>query len=117
MRPGTVLVDSGSAGGGNCELTKPGETQVHNGVTLFAPLNLPTTVPGHSSQLYSRNIANFLALIVKDGALNLNMQDEILSGSCVAHQGKVGQSARGFGAWKRWRSANKFRCLVNPRGL
>jgi NAD(P) transhydrogenase subunit alpha len=58
-------------------------------VTLFAPLNLPATVPGHASQLYSRNIANFLALIVKDGALNLNMQDEILSGSCVAHQTKV----------------------------
>jgi NAD(P) transhydrogenase subunit alpha len=89
MRPGTVLVDLAAAGGGNCELTKPGETQVYNGVTLFAPLNLPTTVPGHASQLYSRNIANFLALIVKDGVLNLNMQDEILSGSCVAHEGKV----------------------------
>jgi len=89
MRPGTVLVDLAAAGGGNCELTKPGETQVYNGVTLFAPLNLPTTVPGHASQLYSRNIANFLALIVKDGALHLNMEDEILSGSCVAHEGKV----------------------------
>jgi NAD(P) transhydrogenase subunit alpha len=62
---------------------------VLNGVTLFAPLNLPATVPGHASQLYSRNIANFLALIVKDGALRLNMEDEILSGSCVAHQGKI----------------------------
>jgi len=89
MRPGTVLVDLAAAGGGNCELTRPGETQVINGVTLLAPLNLPAAVPGHASQLYSRNIANFLALIVKDGALNLNMEDEILSGSCVAHQGKV----------------------------
>ena len=80
---------SAAAGGGNCELTKPGETQVYNGVTLLAPLNLPAAVPGHASQLYSRNIANFLALIVKDGALHLNMEDEILSGSCVAHQGKI----------------------------
>ena len=89
MRPGTVLVDLAAAGGGNCELTKPGETQVYNGVTLLAPLNLPAAVPGHASQLYSRNIANFLALIIKDGALHLNFEDEILSGSCVAHQGKV----------------------------
>jgi NAD(P) transhydrogenase subunit alpha len=89
MRPGTVLVDLAAAGGGNCELTRPGETQVHNGVTLLAPLNLPAAVPGHASQLYSRNIANFLALIKKDGALQLNFEDEILSGSCVAHQGKV----------------------------
>jgi NAD(P) transhydrogenase subunit alpha len=86
MRPGTVLA---AAGGGNCELTKPGETQVIDGVTLLAPLNLATAVPGHASQLYSRNISNFLALIVKDGALKLNMEDEILLGSCVAHQAKV----------------------------
>ena len=85
MRPGTVLIDLAAAGGGNCELTKPGETQVINGVTLLAPLNLATAVPGHASQLYSRNISNFLALIVKDGALKLNMEDEILLGSCVAH--------------------------------
>jgi len=89
MRPGTILVDLAAAGGGNCELTRPGETQVHNGVTLFAPLNLPATVPGHASQLYSRNITNFLALLVKDGALHLDMDDEIISGSCVAHQGKA----------------------------
>jgi NAD(P) transhydrogenase subunit alpha len=89
MRPGTILVDLAAAGGGNCELTRPGETQVHNGVTLFAPLNLPVTVPGHASQLYSRNITNFLALLVKDGALHLDMDDEIISGSCVAHQGKA----------------------------
>jgi len=89
MRAGTVLVDLAAAGGGNCELTKPGETQQINGVTLYAPLNLATAVPGHASQLYSRNITNFLALIVKDGALHLNFEDEILSGSCVAREGKV----------------------------
>ena len=89
MRPGTIVVDLAAAAGGNCELTRPGETQLHHGVTLFAPLNLPVTVPGHASQLYSRNIANFLALLVKDGAFHLDMDDEIVRGSCVAHQGKV----------------------------
>lgn len=89
MRPGTILVDLAAAGGGNCELTRPGETQIHNGVTLFAPLNLPVTVPGHASQLYSRNIANFLALIVKDAALALDLEDEIIAGCCVSHAGKV----------------------------
>jgi NAD(P) transhydrogenase subunit alpha len=89
MRPGTVIVDLAAAGGGNCELTRPGETYIHQGVTIFAPLNLPTTVPGNASQLYSRNITNFLSLIIKDSALNLDMADEIILGSCVAHQGKV----------------------------
>jgi NAD(P) transhydrogenase subunit alpha len=89
MRPGTILVDLAAAAGGNCELTHPGETQLYKGVTLFAPLNLPVTVPGHASQLYSRNIANFLALLIKDGSLRLDMEDEIIRGSCVAHQGQV----------------------------
>lgn len=89
MRPGTIIVDLAAAAGGNCELTRPGETQVLNGVTLFAPLNLPVTIPGHASQLYSRNITNFLGLLVKDGALHLDMDDEIIRGSCVAHQGQI----------------------------
>ena len=89
MRPGTILVDLAAPNGGNCELTRPGETQNLNGVTLFAPLNLAVTVPGHASQLYSRNITNFLALLVKDGSLHLDMDDEIIRGSCVAHQGQV----------------------------
>lgn len=89
MRPGTIIVDLAAAAGGNCELTRPGETQVLNGVTLFAPLNLPVAVPGHASQLYSRNITNFLSLLVKDGALHLDMDDEIIRESCVAHQGQV----------------------------
>ena len=89
MRPGTILVDLAAAAGGNCELTRPGETQIYHGVTLFAPLNLPVTVPGHASQLYSRNIANFLALLIKDGSLHLDMEDEIIRGACVAHQGQV----------------------------
>jgi len=88
MRPGSVLVDLAAPAGGNCELTKPGVTQQINGVTLLAPLNLPAEVPVDASNLYSRNILNFLGLIVKKGELTLDLSDEVLAGACVAHQGK-----------------------------
>jgi NAD(P) transhydrogenase subunit alpha len=89
MRLGSVIIDLAAPAGGNCELTKPGETIVHNGVTIFGPLNLPATVPVHASQLYSRNVNTFLALILKKGELNLDMNDEIIKGSCVAHAGQI----------------------------
>ncbi|HWG19891.1 MAG TPA: NAD(P) transhydrogenase subunit alpha [Terracidiphilus sp.] len=88
MRPGSVLVDLAAAAGGNCELTRPGVTQLVGGVTLLAPLNLPAEVPVHASQLYARNILNFLGLIVKKGELTIDLADEVLAGACVAHQGK-----------------------------
>jgi NAD(P) transhydrogenase subunit alpha len=88
MRPGSVLVDLAAPAGGNCELTQPGQTQKLNGVTLLAPLNLPAEVPVHASQLYARNILNFLALIVKKGELTIDLADEVLAGACVAHEGK-----------------------------
>jgi len=89
MRPGSVVFDLAAPAGGNCELTQPGETIQVNGVSIYAPLNLPVTVPVHASQLYSRNVSNFLQLIVKNAAVTLNFEDEILSGSCVAHEGKI----------------------------
>ncbi|MGA2649995.1 MAG: Re/Si-specific NAD(P)(+) transhydrogenase subunit alpha [Terracidiphilus sp.] len=88
MRPGSVLVDLAAPAGGNCELTQPGITQTINGVTLLAPLNLPAEVPVHASQLYARNILNFLALIIKNGELAVDLADEVLAGACVSHQGK-----------------------------
>jgi NAD(P) transhydrogenase subunit alpha len=87
MRPSSVLVDLAAPAGGNCELTKPGVEQCVNGVTLLAPLNLPAEVPVHASQLYARNILNFLALIVKKGELSVDLSDEVLAGACVAHNG------------------------------
>jgi NAD(P) transhydrogenase subunit alpha len=87
MRPGSVVIDLAASTGGNCELTKPGETVDHNGVSIFGPLNLPATVAGHASQLYSRNITSFLALIVDKGNLKIDMADEILKGACVTYQG------------------------------
>jgi len=87
MHPGSVVVDLAASTGGNCALTQPGETVVHNGVSIMGPLNLAATVPAHSSQLYSRNITTFLGLIVDKGNLKIDMDDEILKGACVAYQG------------------------------
>ena len=87
MRPGSVLVDLAAPAGGNCELTRPGVTQTLGGVTLMAPMNLPAEVPVHASQLYARNILNFLALIVKKDQLSVDLGDEVLAGACVAHKG------------------------------
>jgi NAD(P) transhydrogenase subunit alpha len=89
MRPGSVLVDLAAPAGGNCELTQPGVEQTINGVTLLAPLNLPAEVPVHASQLYARNILNFLALLLKKGELTIDLTDEVLVGACVAHQGQA----------------------------
>jgi len=89
MRPGSVLVDLAAPAGGNCELTRPGVTQQINGVTLMAPLNLPAQVPVDASHLYSRNVLNFLGLIVKKGELAIDLSDEVLAGACVSHQGKA----------------------------
>ncbi len=87
MRPGSVVVDLAAPAGGNCELTRPGVEQNIGGVTLLAPLNLPAEVPVHASQLYARNILNFLGLIVKKGELSIDLADEVLAGACVAHKG------------------------------
>lgn len=88
MRPGSVLVDLAAPAGGNCELTRPGMTQVMGGVTLLAPLNLPATVAVDASKLYARNVVNFLGLLVKKGELHVDLKDEVLAGACVAHEGK-----------------------------
>jgi proton-translocating NAD(P)+ transhydrogenase subunit alpha len=87
MRPGSVVVDLAASTGGNCALTRPGEEVNHNGVIILGPLNVPATVAGHASQLYSRNVTTFLGLIIDKGNLKVDMADEILKGSCVTYQG------------------------------
>jgi NAD(P) transhydrogenase subunit alpha len=87
MHPGSVIIDLAASTGGNCALTKAGETVDYHGVTIMGPLNMPSTVPLHSSQLYSRNLLSFLALINDKGTLKIDMGDEILKGSCVAFEG------------------------------
>ncbi len=87
MRPGTIIIDLAAPTGGNCAYTQPGQEVNHNGVTILGPLNVPATVPGHASQLYSRNITTFLGLINDKGNLKIDIGDEILKGACVAFQG------------------------------
>jgi NAD(P) transhydrogenase subunit alpha len=89
MAPGSVIVDLASERGGNCELTKPGETIVAHGVTIIGRYNLASTVPYHASQLYSRNVAAFLLYLVKDGKLQLNLQDEIVRDTLLTQGGDV----------------------------
>jgi proton-translocating NAD(P)+ transhydrogenase subunit alpha len=87
MRPGSIVVDLAASTGGNCALSKVGETIVHNQVTIMAPLNLAAGVPAHASQLYSRNVTSFLALLIKDGQLKIDLNDSVVGPACVAHQG------------------------------
>jgi NAD(P) transhydrogenase subunit alpha len=87
MKPGAVIIDLAASTGGNVALTKPGEEVQRNGVTILGPLNLPATVAGHASQLYSRNLTSLLALINDKGNLKIDMNDDILKGACVTYQG------------------------------
>ena len=90
MKPGAVIVDIAAETGGNCELTKAGETiTTENGVTIVGPVNLPSTLPTHASQMFGRNVFNFLNLLVKKGEMNLDFADEIIAGCCITHEGKV----------------------------
>jgi H+-translocating NAD(P) transhydrogenase subunit alpha len=89
MAPGAVIVDLAAERGGNCELTKPGQNIVQGGVNVLGPLNVPAEIPYHASQLYAKNIASFLSLLVKDGKLEMNMEDEIVRGTLVAQGGQV----------------------------
>jgi len=89
MAPGSVIVDLASERGGNCELTRTGETVKVGAVTIIGAINLASSVPYHASQMYSRNLATFLAYIVKEGKLQLNMQDEIIRETIVTRAGEV----------------------------
>lgn len=90
MAPGSVIVDIAAERGGNCELTKPGEVVEENGVRVFGPLNLPSTIPYHASQMYAKNILTFFKyLINKEGNLTLNREDEIVKETLVTHGGEV----------------------------
>jgi len=99
MQPGSVIVDLAADTGGNCELSKPGETVVSdNGVKVIGPRNLPSDMATHASQLYAKNIENLLGLLIgEDGALALNFDDEIIAGACVTHEGAI-RNERAAGA-------------------
>jgi len=91
MSPGSVILDLAAERGGNCELTQPDQTVVVDGVTILGPTNLPSTVPFHASQMYARNISTFLLLMIKEGKLELDREDEIIRDTLITYDGEVVQ--------------------------
>jgi H+-translocating NAD(P) transhydrogenase subunit alpha len=89
MKPGSVIVDLAAENGGNCELTEPGCDFVKHNVRIIGPLNVPSSMPIHASQLYSKNVLNLLNLIIKDGQLNIDMSDDIIAGTVITHNGQI----------------------------
>ena len=91
MKPGSVIVDLAGEAGGNCELARPGETYVtDNGVTIATPLNVPSSMAEHASQLYGRNVLALLELMTgEDGALELDFSDEVIAGACITRDGEI----------------------------
>ena len=89
MKPGSVIVDMASANGGNCELTKPGTDIEFNGVHILGPKNIPALTPVHSSVVYAKNILNLFTHMLKEGKVNLDLEDEIVGPMMVTHSGKV----------------------------
>ena len=94
MRAGTVVVDLAAEGGGNCELTRPGETYELNGVTIAGPLNLPSMAPLHASEMYARNLHNFLVLsLAKGGEYKANFEDDLVQGTALTFDGAIKHEA------------------------
>jgi NAD(P) transhydrogenase subunit alpha len=89
MKPGAVIVDLAAEGGGNCELTRPGERVQHGGVIILGPLNLPAGAPLHASEMIARNIGNFIELLLHEGALQPDFNDELVAKTCLSHGGEV----------------------------
>lgn len=89
MKAGAVIVDLAAEGGGNCELTKPGERVAHHGVTIIGPLNLASGAPLHASEMYARNLMHFSELVVVEGAWKPDFEDDLVAKTCVARDGEV----------------------------
>ncbi|NWF53139.1 MAG: Re/Si-specific NAD(P)(+) transhydrogenase subunit alpha [Nitrospirae bacterium] len=90
MKPSSIIIDIAAENGGNCELTKPGEIIDYEGVLIYGPLNLPSTLATHASEMYSKNLLNFLILLTKEGkTLDVDFNDEILLKSCVIFKGEI----------------------------
>ncbi len=90
MKPGSVIVDLAAEQGGNCECSEPGKDVVKHGVTIIGPINLPSSMPIHASEVYAKNLSALLALMInKDKQLEINFADDILDGSCVTHNGEI----------------------------
>ena len=89
MKPGAVIIDLAASSGGNCALSQPDQTVEINGVRIVGVSNLPASMPQDASKMYGKNYLNFLKLMIKEGDVNLNFEDDILSGTCVCHAGQA----------------------------
>ncbi len=89
MKPGAVIVDLAAEQGGNCELTQAKQQVIHNNVTILGPINVPSMMSCHASQMYSHNVFSFLSLIIKENKLNLDFNDPIIKETCITHQGEI----------------------------
>jgi NAD(P) transhydrogenase subunit alpha len=90
MKPGSVIVDLAGEAGGNCELSEPGESVIRHGVKILAPLNVPSTMAEHASQLYARNVQALLGLMIDEsGQLSLDFEDEVIAGACITRGGEI----------------------------
>jgi NAD(P) transhydrogenase subunit alpha len=89
MKPGSVVIDLASSTGGNCELTKDNETVIHNGVSIIGNSNLPSTLPSDASKMFGKNVLNFMKLMIKENAINLNFDDDLVKGTCLTHNGEI----------------------------
>jgi NAD(P) transhydrogenase subunit alpha len=89
MKPGSVIVDLAAESGGNVELSEPGQTVTRHDVKIVAPLNVPSTMAEHASQLYARNIESLLGLMIKEGQLELDFDDEVIAGACITRGGEI----------------------------
>jgi H+-translocating NAD(P) transhydrogenase subunit alpha len=93
MKPGSVIVDLAAEQGGNCACTDPGKDIVWNGVTIIGPINLPSSMPVHASQLYAKNLTSLMQLLInKDKALQVDFGDDIVEAACVTHAGEIRNS-------------------------
>ena len=89
MKPGSVIIDLAAEGGGNCELTQPGETIDYNGITIYGPLNVPSMLAVHASEMYAKNLLNFLTPMIQDGQLAPDWDDEVIADSALTHAGEI----------------------------
>ena len=93
MKPGSVIMDLAAENGGNCELTEKDKIVTVHGVIIDGTTNIPGTMPVHATQLYAKNITSFITYMIKDGELNLDMEDEIISGAMFTHNGEITHEA------------------------
>ena len=89
MKPGAVIIDVAAETGGNCELTKPGETVIENNVKIVGPINLPASLGRHASEMYARNLFNFIKPAIEDGELNIDWEDEVFAQSALTRDGEL----------------------------